>query len=62
MLLIVGLGVMAAEVWLATTAPPELLGVPISLFVMTAVTEYVVFTEWWEEVRCASRLRRARRP
>ncbi|SEN90671.1 hypothetical protein [Nonomuraea pusilla] len=49
LLLTTGLIVMAAEVWLAVTAPSFII-LAVVLFALTAFTEYVVFTEWWPDL------------
>lgn len=48
LLLLVGLAVMGAEVWLATQGAA---GLALALLALTAFTEYIVFTEWWGDVR-----------
>ncbi len=49
LLLIVGLAVMVAEIWLATIGTPLVL--VACLLALTGFTEYIVAREWWEEVR-----------
>ncbi|MCW2768180.1 MAG: hypothetical protein JWO11_4139 [Nocardioides sp.] len=49
LLLIVGLCMIAAEIWLATIGTP--LALVACLLVLTGLTEYIVAREWWDEVR-----------